>query len=51
MLKVIGGYSLGQLITSNPSLIPQATCDTPSTIAETREALSMLRAIVDTRMI
>jgi hypothetical protein len=50
MLKVIGSCSFGQLIIFYPSLIPQATCDTPSTVAETREALSTLYAISDTRM-
>jgi hypothetical protein len=47
-LKAIGGCLLGQLIIFYPSLIPQATYDTPSTIAETREALSTLRATDDT---
>jgi hypothetical protein len=51
MLKAIGGYSLGQLITFYPSLIPQAICDTPSTVDETRGAPSMLRANDDMKTI
>jgi hypothetical protein len=43
-LRVIDGYSLGQLIIFCPSLILQATYDTPSTIGGTHRAPSMLRA-------
>jgi hypothetical protein len=50
MLKVIGGYSLEQLITFYPSLIPQVTYDMPSTVGETHRAPSMLHANDDTKM-
>jgi hypothetical protein len=49
MLKAIDGYSLGQLITFYPSLIPQAICGTPSTVGEMRGAPSMLRANDNTK--
>jgi hypothetical protein len=50
MLKAIGGFSLGQLITFYPSLIPQAICGTPSTVGEMHGAPSTLRANDDMKM-
>jgi hypothetical protein len=47
MLKAIGDCLLGQLIIFYPSLIPRATCDTPSTVGETRGAPSTIRATND----
>jgi hypothetical protein len=50
MLKAIDGCLLEQLIIFYPSLIPQATCDTPSTVGETRRAPSTLHVTDDTKM-
>jgi hypothetical protein len=44
MLRAIGDCSLGQLITFYPSLIPQATCGTPSKVGEMHGAPSMFHA-------
>jgi hypothetical protein len=49
-LKAIGGSSLGRLIIFYPSLIPQAICDTPSTVSEMHGAPSTLRANDDMKM-
>jgi hypothetical protein len=51
MLKAIGGCLLGQLIIFYPSLIPRATCDTPSTVVQMHGAPSTLRATDDTKTI
>jgi hypothetical protein len=48
-LRVINGYSLGQLIIFCLSLILRATYDTPSTVGETLGAPSMLHANDGTR--
>jgi hypothetical protein len=50
MSRAIGGYSLKQPITFYPSLTRRTIYDTPSTVAETRRAPSMLRVNDDTRM-
>jgi hypothetical protein len=47
--RAIGGCSLGQPTTFYHSLIRRAIYDTPSTVGETHEAPSMLRANDDTR--
>jgi hypothetical protein len=49
MPRAIGGCSLKQPITFYPSLTRRTIYDTPSTVAGTREALSMLRVNDDTR--
>jgi hypothetical protein len=49
-LKAIDDCLLGRLTTFYPSFIPRATCDMPSTVSETREAPSTLRATDDTKM-
>jgi hypothetical protein len=49
MLKAIGDCLLGLLIIFYPSLIPQETCDTPSTVGETCGALSTLHTTDDTK--
>jgi hypothetical protein len=49
MLKAIDGCLLGRLTTFYPSLIPRATCDTPSTVGEMRVAPSMLCVTDDTK--
>ena len=48
-LRVINGYSLGQLIIFCLSLILRAIYDTPSTVGGTHIAPSMLRVNDDTR--
>jgi hypothetical protein len=47
--RAIGGCSLKQPITFYPSLTRRTIYDTPSTVAGTREAPSMLRVNDDTR--
>jgi hypothetical protein len=49
MPRAIGGYSLKQPITFYPSLTRRTIYDTPSTVAGTRGASSMLRVNDDTR--
>jgi hypothetical protein len=49
MLKAIGGCLLERLSTFYPSLIPRATCDTPSTVGEMRGAPTMLHTTDDTK--